>query len=67
LKQSGWHWYQKLVNILVDKLGFAWCNVDQAVFFKREDRKLTIKVVHVDDCTIAATTHASIVNLKLRL
>lgn len=38
LKQSGRRWYQRLVEILCDKLG--------------------IVVVHVDDCTIAATTLA---------
>jgi hypothetical protein len=67
LKQRGHCWYQKLINILVDKLGFAWCDIDQAVFFKRDDGKLTIIIVHVDDCTIAATTLASIVDLKSRL
>ena len=33
LKQSGRRWYQKLVEILVDNLGFTQCDIDQAVFF----------------------------------
>jgi hypothetical protein len=33
LKQSGRRWYQKLVHILVDNLGFTKCEVDQAVFY----------------------------------
>jgi hypothetical protein len=33
LKQSGRCWYQKLINIML-KLGFARCDVNQAVFFK---------------------------------
>ena len=34
LKQSGQCWYQKLIEILVNKLGFSHCDIDQAVFFK---------------------------------
>ncbi len=30
LKQSGHHWYQCLIEILVEKLGFKQCDVDQA-------------------------------------
>ena len=67
LKQSGRHWYQKLVNILVGALGFTRCDVDQAVFFKRSGAELTVIVVHVDDCTIAATTIELVVKLKSRL
>jgi hypothetical protein len=33
LKQSGRHWYQKLVNIM-HQLGFTRCDVDQAMFFR---------------------------------
>ena len=65
LKQSGQCWYQKLVKILVGKLGFSCCNVDQAVFFKwAGDGQLTMIMVHIDDCTIAATNLALIEHLK---
>lgn len=68
LKQSGRRWYQKLVQILVDSLGFTRCEVDQAVFFKREGNSdLTIVVVHVDDCTIAASALSLVMDLKARL
>ena len=63
LKQSGRRWYQKLVEIMT-KLGLARCSVDQAVFFRRETRKLIIVLVHVDDCTIAATSILLINNFK---
>jgi hypothetical protein len=33
LKQSGRHWYQKLVNIM-QQLGFMLCDIDQAMFFR---------------------------------
>ncbi len=56
LKQSGRRWYQRLVEILVEKLGFKQCDVDQAVFYKQEGRNLTVIAVHVDDCTIAASS-----------
>ena len=34
--QSGRRWYQQLVQIMVDSLGFIQCEVHQAVFFKPE-------------------------------
>ncbi|THH06246.1 hypothetical protein EW146_g9670 [Bondarzewia mesenterica] len=54
LKQSGWRWYQKLTSIFVDFMGFAQCQVDQAVFHKHKDMELMIVIIHVDDCMIAA-------------
>src|SRR5882762_9673082 len=48
-------------------MGFIRCDVDQAVFFKRKGDDLTIVVVHVDDCTIAATTIALVIEFKTAL
>jgi len=48
-------------------MGFVRCDVDQAVFFKHADPDLTIIIVHVDDCTIAATSLALITDFKERL
>ena len=66
LKQSGRRWYQRLVEILVNELGFTQCAVDQAVFLRRREKpgEHIIVVVHVDDCTIAARTMKEIVELK---
>lgn len=64
LKQSGRRWYQRLVEILVKNLGFTQCEVDQAVFFKREGKERVVIAVHVDDCTIAATTLEAVARLK---
>ena len=57
LKQSGRHWYQKLSSIFLS-LSFKQCAVDQAVFYKvvKHKNQLTVVAVHVDDCTIAAST-----------
>jgi hypothetical protein len=65
LKQSGRHWYQKLWSIFLS-LNFSQCKVDQAMFFKwdRRKRELTIVAVHVDDCTMTATTIQLIHDLK---
>jgi hypothetical protein len=65
LKQSGRRWYQKLRSIFLS-LNFSQCKVDQAVFFKWDRRKceLTIVAVHVDDCTMTATTIQLIHDLK---
>ena len=67
LKQSGQRWYQKLIEILVKNLGFKLCEVDQAVFIKRSKKTLIIIVVHVDDCTITASTLALVVELKVQI
>ena len=57
LKQSGRHWYQKLVEIMT-KLRFERSEVDQAVFYRRNIEKgiLIIVPVHVDDCSIIASS-----------
>lgn len=55
LKQAGRRWYQRLCEVM-EKLGFRRCDVDQAVFYKHDVRGITIILVHVDDCTIAATS-----------
>jgi hypothetical protein len=59
LRQSGRRWYQQLCEILMDALGFSRCDVDNSIFFKVVNKQLVIILVHVDDCTIAAT------NIKL--
>lgn len=45
LKQSGRRWYQRLVEIMVDKLGFSRCDVDPAVFFRRQGKALIVVLV----------------------
>jgi len=57
LKQSGRRWYQRLQSIFLS-LGYTQCSVDQAVFYKwnKDKCELTIVAVHVDSCTIAAST-----------
>jgi reverse transcriptase-like protein len=57
LKQSGCHWYQKLSSIFIS-LSFQQCSVDQAIFHKSDKckKELTIIAVHVDNCTIAASS-----------
>jgi len=57
LKQSGRWWYQKLTSVFA-KLGFKQCAVDQAVYYRVVvvKGKLTVVVVHVDNCSIIATT-----------
>ncbi len=67
LKQSGRRWYQKLVEILVRKMGLICCDVDQAVFFRRDGEKLIIVLVHVDDCTIAASSLAMVHEFKRKM
>jgi len=68
LKQLGCHWYQKLSSIFLS-LGFKQCAVDQAMYFQVIVYKgeLTIVVVHIDDCTITATTVSLIKELKAGL
>jgi len=67
LKQSGRRWYQKLTAIFVNGLSFRRCEVNQAVFYRRKAKTLTVIAVHVNDCTIAASTRALTDQFKARL
>jgi hypothetical protein len=68
LKQAGWCWYQKFTQIL-STLGFQQCKVDQAVFYKHSKTPCMhiVIAVHVDDCTIAANSLATVEALKAGL
>jgi hypothetical protein len=52
---------------MVTHLGFTRCEVDQAVFFRRREKELTIVLVHVDDCTIVATSQPLIDGFKIAI
>lgn len=56
LKQSSWQWYQYLCEILMDNLGFIWCDVNHSVFFKitLDPNGLIIILVHVNNCTLVS-------------
>ena len=64
LKQLGRCWYQKLVEIMMTHLKFSRNDVDQAVFFRREEKSVIIVLVHVDDSTITASLMALIKDFK---
>ena len=64
LKQAGRRWYQRLVEIM-EKMGFKRCNVDQAMFYRKQGMALIIVLVHVDDCTIAGTSITLILRFKI--
>ena len=67
LRQSAWHWYKKLCQVLEELLEMKTCDVDQAVFYHVEGTDLIIIVVHVDDLMIAASCVALIVHVKAKL
>jgi hypothetical protein len=56
LCQSARHWYKKLSTTLKKRLGMSVCEVDQAVFFRRNAKELIVIVAHVDNLTIVALT-----------
>ena len=58
LKQSSWCWYQKLSSIFLS-LSFTQCSINQAIFYKadKDQKALTVIVVHVDDCMITASSN----------
>src|SRR6202522_727053 len=66
LKQAGRCWYQKLV-VIIEKLGFNRCDVDQAVFYHRKGSTLIIVLVHVDNCTIARSSISLILRFKIEI
>ena len=45
LKQSGHHWYQRLVEIMMTHLKFSRSDVDQAVFFCHDKGSVTFVLV----------------------
>jgi hypothetical protein len=49
---------------MVRHLGFSCCDVDQAVFFWHKGGTVIIVLVHVDNCTITATTIKLIEHFK---
>ena len=65
LKQSGHRWYQRLVEIMME-MKFSRCEVDQVVFYRRDERKgiLIIVLVHVNDCSIVASAQPLINQFK---
>ena len=67
LKQSGRQWYRHLVDIMLQHLGFTHCDVDQAVFFHRQGQAVIIILIHIDDCTIAATSMVLIADFKAQI
>ena len=52
---------------MVTHLGYQRCDADQAVFFKRDGGCIVVVLVHVDDCTIAATSLDDIIELKAQI
>jgi len=52
---------------MLTHLGFLCCDVDQAIFFQYEGWAIIIVLVHVDDCTIAATSITLIANFKVQI
>jgi len=67
LKQSGRRWYQKLVGIM-EKLGFVRSEVDQGVFYRRDEGQkiLIIVLVHVD-CLIVVSSQPLISRFKIEI
>lgn len=66
LKQSGRQWYQQLVEIM-EGMGLKRCDVDQAVFYQHKASTLIIMLIHVDDCTIIATSITLIARFKIEI
>jgi hypothetical protein len=51
----------------MDQLGFKRCEVDQAVFFRRSKGKPIIVLVHVDDCSIVASSSSLVAGFKTEI
>ena len=68
LKQARHCWYQTFSTIL-STLSFTQCSIDQAVYHKMNTVvcKLTVIMVHVDDCMIAASAPRLVDDLKAGL
>ena len=59
LKQAGRRWYEKLCDILINKLNLTKSSYDNAVFYRYHDNKLIlILCCHVDDITLCTINNA---------
>jgi hypothetical protein len=63
LKQNGRRWYQRFTEIC-ETCRLTRCSTDHAVFYRRNDDGIVILAVHVDDCTIAASSLALVHEIK---
>ena len=48
-------------------LAFSRCDVDQAVFFRRNSEGSMIVLIHIDDCTIAASSTKLVGHFKAKI
>ena len=51
---------------MLTHLGFLWSDVEQAIFFRHKSTVIVV-LVHVDDCTIMATSITLITNFKTQI
>lgn len=63
LKQGAKNWYDALRKALED-LGFQRSEANHGVFFQRKNGKLTIIVIHIDDCITTGTSAKHIAEFK---
>ncbi|KAJ1300258.1 hypothetical protein OPQ81_005086 [Rhizoctonia solani] len=66
LKQAARAFYLRLREVLVS-MGFTRCEMDHAVFWRREDKSLAIIPAHVDDMLVAGTPRAYLEGVKAEL
>jgi len=52
---------------MLTHLGFQQCDDDQAVFFHHQGQAIIIVLIHVNDCTIAATSIVLITDFKVQI
>ena len=67
LRQSGRHWYKKLSSVLMGSLQMRKCEVDQAVFYCVEEESMVMLAVHVDDCSVMASSIELVKEVKAGL
>ena len=55
-KQAGRRWNIKLNSSLVQRIGFTQSVLDPCLYFRRDNRGVSILLIHVDDGLLASTT-----------
>lgn len=63
LKQAGFEWSEKLASVFL-KIGFTRSQIDQAVYFKRSDKKHMVITVSVDDMAVTSRYPEHITKFK---
>lgn len=67
LKQAAKCWYDKINHVLTQKMGFQKSMVEPCVFFRSQQRKITILTIYIDDILLYTSSNEEKMIVKSQL